>query len=370
MRLSAIAIAYSLSFFLHVTTAWPGIKSTLAELEQRLACRHLQARQDVEIEDPNEVEVDDPTEAETDDGDSEELLGDLLNLQDTQLTPVGSTIKSILLGTESAESNAARYNLLTLPLPSTKACKADTCCVWQHISNEMLLKFVGLSGRCTNLARAAIRLGFHDAAGWSKNTGPGGGADGSLVLAPAEITRPENNGLQDIVTPMKGWYTKYKGNGISMADLVQMGATVATVTSPMGPRIKSYVGRKDSSVACTDGLLQGVNSDAKTLIKLFEDKTIRPHGLTALIGAHTTSQQRFVDPSRAGDPQDSSPGVWDVRFYKQTTGDAPPRVFRFNSDVALAQDSRISTEFQQFATDQGHWNEVRPFPPATLLDWP
>jgi hypothetical protein len=126
----------------------------------------------------------------------------------------------------------------------------------------------------------------------------------------------------------------------------------------MGPRIRSYVGRKDSDVACTDGLLPGVNSDADTLIKLFQDKTIEPHGLTALIGAHTTSQQRFVDPSRAGDPQDASPGVWDVKFYKQTLGDAPPRVFRFASDVVLAQDSRVSAEFQKFASDQSHWNEV------------
>lgn len=337
MRLSTVAVAWTLSVLVGTAAAWPGMKATLEELNHR-----LDSRQD----------------AEDSSFDSKELLGDLLTLQDNQLTPVGTTIKNILQGTQGAESNAARYNLFTLPGKNTNACKADTCCVWQHISNEMFLKFIGLSGRCTNLARAAIRLGFHDAAGWSKNTGPGGGADGSLVLSPAEILRPENNGLQDIVAQMKTWYASYKGNGVSMADLVQMGATVATVACPMGPRIRSYVGRKDSSVACTDGLLPGVNSDADTLIKLFQDKTIEPHGLTALVGAHTTSQQRFVDPSRAGDPQDASPGVWDVKFYKQTLGDAPPRVFRFASDVVLARDSRVSAEFQRFASDQSHWNEV------------
>jgi hypothetical protein len=128
-----------------------------------------------------------------------------------------------------------------------------------------------------------------------------------------------------------------------------------------GPRIRSFVGRKDSNVACTDGLLPGVNQKADALIQLFQDKTIQPHGLTALIGAHTTSQQRFVDPARAGDPQDSTPGVWDVLFYKQTLGQAPPRVFKFQSDVVLSQDPRINPEFTQFAGPGGqeHWNEVR-----------
>ncbi len=46
-----------------------------------------------------------------------------------------------------------------------------------------------------------------------------------------------------------------------------------------------------------------------SLIALFEDKTIKAHGLAALIGAPATSQQRFVDPSQANNSQDSAPGV-------------------------------------------------------------
>lgn len=154
-------------------------------------------------------------------------------------------------------------------------------------------------------------------------------------------------------------YNQYSKFGVSVADLIQVAASVATVSCPLGPRIRTFVGRVDSATPAPHGLLPDVNADADSLIKLFEDKTIGPHGLTALIGAHTTSQQFFVDPSRAGDPQDGTPGVWDVKFYQQTlASDAPPRVFKFASDVVLAQDGRISHEFQSFAADQSHWNEV------------
>lgn len=137
-----------------------------------------------------------------------------------------------------------------------------------------------------------------------------------------------------------------------------MGSTTATVVCPLGPRVRSFVGRKDSSVAAPDGLLPSPFESADILIGRFQNMTIGPHGLTALIGAHTTSQQRFVDPSRAGDPQDGTPGTWDVLYYQQTLDpNAPKRIFKFQSDINLAQDPRISAEFQEFANDQQDWNE-------------
>lgn len=142
-----------------------------------------------------------------------------------------------------------------------------------------------------------------------------------------------------------------------------MGANVATVVCPLGPRVRTYVGRKDSARANANNLLPAVTASADSLIALFEAKTIRPHGLTALLGAHTTSQQRFVDPARANDPQDSTPGVWDVKFYGQTLGiePTPPRVFKFASDVVLSKHPRMRDEWLAFTTGQngqGHWNEV------------
>lgn len=144
-----------------------------------------------------------------------------------------------------------------------------------------------------------------------------------------------------------------------MADLIQFMAQVAVVVCPLGPRSRTFIGRKDSSEACPDGLLPPVTGSAAFNIELFRNKTIEPHGLTALIGAHTTSQQFFVDPSRAGDPQDSTPGVWDVKFYGETLNGAPDRVFKFESDIKLSVAPETREEFLKFVTDQDDWNEVR-----------
>jgi hypothetical protein len=294
-----------------------------------------------------------------DEGDSNELLGDLITLPDDKLTQVGKDIKDLLLGKGNPESNEVYKNV---PLQNSKQCKADTCCIWNYISKEMYGFMRGGSGRCTKWARFAVRLGFHDAGTWSKATASqGGGADGSIILSGTELTRGENNGLQEIGARFNKMYTKYRSQGwdISMADLIQMGANVAAVTCPLGPRTRTFVGRRDSSVAAPNNLLPSVSSNASVLIQLFRDKTIGPHGLVALVGAHSTSQQQFVDPKRAGDPQDSTPGVWDVKFYPETTGKAPKRVFKFNSDIELSKAPETSKEWTEFSGSGGqkHWNE-------------
>ncbi|KAI0129148.1 ligninase H2 [Xylariales sp. AK1849] len=294
-----------------------------------------------------------------DEGDSNELLGDLLTTGDKDLTTVGNNIKELLLGGGNPESDETYPGV---PALISAKCGQDTCCVWKYIADDMAKLFRGNSGRCTRWARMAVRLGFHDAGGWSKATASqGGGADGSICLN-NELTLPENNGLQDIGAKMKDWYdywhNKQGFKSVTMADLIQMGATVATVVCPLGPRVRSFVGRKDSSVQ-NPRLLPSPFQSADELIQMFDDKTIKPHGLVALLGSHTTSQQFFVNTTRAGDPQDSTPGVWDVLFYGQTQGSAPKRVFKFPSDVAISQHPKTKTEWQEFAGQGGqqHWNE-------------
>lgn len=298
-----------------------------------------------------------------DEFDSVELLGDLVTLPDNSLTTVGANIKQLLLGNGNPQSTDF---YTSVPGAKSAACAKDTCCVWKYVADDMVKAFRGKSGRCSKWARAAVRLGFHDAGGWSKGTASlGGGADGSIILNSTELTLSENKGLQDIATKVQGWYDKWhteKGfTAITMADMIQWSATVATVVCPLGPRIRSFVGRHDSFIQ-NPRLLPDPNQPADFLIELFQNKTINPHGLTALVGSHTTSQQFFVNTTRAGDPQDSTPGVWDVLFYAQTQGSvqSPKRVFMFNSDVALSKHAKTQTEWQEFAGSGGqdHWNEV------------
>ncbi|KAK1826391.1 versatile peroxidase VPL1 [Podospora conica] len=284
-----------------------------------------------------------------------ELIGDLVGLHPTALTPVGRRVRNILLAHESAESD----EINTAPHWDTQACAEDTCCVWYHIAREMAKVFNGDTGICTKQARGAIRLGFHDAAAFSKTKGKGG-ADGSIVLVREERDRRLNHGLEGIIAEMEQLHHRWHQFGISMADLIQMAATVAAVSCPEGPRIRSFVGRRDSRRPAPEGLLPDVNDSADTLIRIFRDKTIEPMGLAALLGAHSVSQQRFVDPSRDGDPQDSTPGVLDTKYYRETLGDAPKRVLKFKSDVLLSQDPRMFPAFREFsapeARSQAPWN--------------
>jgi hypothetical protein len=76
--------------------------------------------------------------------------------------------------------------------------------VWKYVTDEMVPTFLGASGRCTALARGAVRLGFHDAGAWNK-TMDYGGADGSLILTD-EVSLEANRGLEEIVNQMREWF--------------------------------------------------------------------------------------------------------------------------------------------------------------------
>ncbi|RDW60277.1 peroxidase-6 [Coleophoma crateriformis] len=287
------------------------------------------------------------------------MIGDLKTQGAT--TPVGQSIMNILLGTESGQSQVKGTNPATglLGLGGCKNVK-DPCCIWYQVAQDLTASFMGPTGRCNAVARMAIRLGFHDAGTWSQSLAAAGqdfgGADGSLVLF-NELTRAENRGLEVIVALIKAEKLKY-GNAISMADLIQFAANHAVVTCPLGPRVRTFIGRKDATRAAPNGLLPSVTSDATTLINLFADKTISAHEMTALVGAHSTSQQFFVNSLQFAAPQDATPGVWDVSFYNETLQpSAKPGVFRFQSDSTIAADSRCSREWNAFVGDQSHWNE-------------
>lgn len=294
-------------------------------------------------------------------GSEPELLADLAILDDDALSPVGWTIKQILLANRTAVQPHDPNTVYSPPGPlGSRACRRDTCCLWKYVADEMAQDFLESSGECNDLARQAVRLGFHDAGSWSKSAS-GGGADGSIILA-GEWRRNENRGLESIARQMQLWYDKWHPQGAGMADLIQMASNVAAVSCPLGPRVRSFVGRPDSVRPEPANLLPGPNDDAASLVALFEDKTIVLRELIALIGAHTTSTQHFVDPAMAGAPQDTTPGVWDASWYNETLDEtSPPQVFRFESDLALARypgAQQFWKSFENPANEQFAWNNV------------
>ncbi len=245
MKLSPIIVGGlgALTFF-ECTYAYPGMGSTVRQIEQRVQERQRRPgfrrvpahsrRQttETEVEDPNEVEepedeAEDENEVEEpeDEEDVPVLIGDI---KDGGTTPVGKAIARIILEQETGQSNEA----YTIPGGlNTKMCKDDTCCVWAHVSAQLTRLFRGPSGRCNKNARAAIRLGFHDAGTWQDGL-DFGGADGSIILAKDEISRPDNRGLQDIVRILGDLHrTKYKQYGVGVADLIQFAAKHAVVST-------------------------------------------------------------------------------------------------------------------------------------------
>ncbi|KAK2598369.1 hypothetical protein N8I77_011789 [Diaporthe amygdali] len=280
------------------------------------------------------------------------LLGDLLNEASATLSAVGAEISSVLTGVLTALADADSY---TPPgAIDSPECAADVCCKWSHIVSDIRGDFED-NGECTATARGAIRLGFHDAAAWQSSLTTGG-ADGSVVLNADELARIENRGLQDIAAQTQTWFDQYKQYNITMADLIQMNAIAATAACPGGPRIKAYVGRVDNNALPPAGLIPSPFADAPTNIALFEAKTFTAADLVALIGAHTVSQQQFVDPTQAGKSQDTTDGTWDNNYYGETASpDTPDGVFKFQSDISLANNSVTSGTWQTFAKDQGAW---------------
>ncbi|KAI1820706.1 heme peroxidase [Xylaria intraflava] len=276
---------------------------------------------------------------------SDTLLGDLLG---GVVSTVGQVIAGILQGGDATDSGSNRYH--PPGQLGSSACNKDPLCVWYYVAQEMWADFAVTNG-CTDLARGAIRQGFHDAAAWDTSSSYGG-ADGSLLLSD-ELSRSENLGLATIGAKTKTYYSKYHTYGAGMADIIQLGAIVGTVACPGGPRIRAFVGRADDARAAPPNKLPSTFMDAPSLISLFEKKTFTAADLVALVGAHTAANQFFVDTSRAGAPLDPDPQTWDASFYGGVLTGNNKTFFILPSDKALATYSATKGQWSTFAGSSG-----------------
>ncbi|KAK0119242.1 hypothetical protein ONS96_012303 [Cadophora gregata f. sp. sojae] len=213
--------------------------------------------------------------------------------------------------------------------------------------------------QCNDDARAAIRAAFHDCGTWDTAQGATGGCDGSLVVAGEAFNRPENNGLQDISNKMLALQAKYTSTAtpISVADLLQVAASVATLTCPGGPKVPTFVGRKDSATPNPDKRLPDCHGSGDSLFALFQAKGFTANELAALLGAHSASRAFSQVDIVPGTPQDDTPGIWDVHYYSNTLKPVPG-VASFQGDINLAQHPVVGKEFNGFVNSQGKWNSA------------
>jgi len=225
------------------------------------------------------------------------------------------------------------------------ACPA----VWTQVSSDLTALFLQADGQCNDASRAAIRAAFHDCATWTSSQGNTGGCDGSVILSAEENARVENKGLQNISSTL---YNLAKLRAVGVADMIAFAGAHATLSCPLGPTTTVMIGRKDSNVTAPEGTLPGnASMSADTILSLFADKGFSPADVAALVGAHTSARQFFTDPSKAGEAEDRTPGIWDVDYYNDTFN-KPDGVFVFQSDTALAEDFRSGLAFKLFIGQQ------------------
>lgn len=169
------------------------------------------------------------------------LIGDLKH---AIISQSAKDIVSIFLSDPPPSAQPQNLDIGTKPVSDVSQCDpTDSCCPWFFVSEYLTSQFVGSDGLCNDLARAAIRLGFHDAGTWSQSLAASGqdfgGADGSFVLF-GEDSRPENSGLGEVTQFTIDTWDMFP---VGMADLIQYMAVHAVVTCPLGPRVRAYVGR-------------------------------------------------------------------------------------------------------------------------------
>jgi len=240
-------------------------------------------------------------------------------------------------------------------IPSVANAKNPACKPWYPIRDAIMGGIY--QGRCTDAARASIRLAFHDAGTFSEALEaagqPNGGADGSMLVDSTEVLRHENNGLQTIVGLLKPLPAQF---GVSPGDLLHLAGVLGVLACPGGPVVNHFIGRAAPKNLAPQGLLPDPNSPVQVLTDRFADMGFSIRELMALIGAHTTGKQRFVNPAVANASFDSTVNIWDVRFYSETQSSATaPGTFKLNSDVNFSHNATTQKDYNRFVGNQDNW---------------
>ncbi|KAJ7111415.1 heme peroxidase [Mycena epipterygia] len=239
-------------------------------------------------------------------------------------------------------------------IPTVANAKNPACKPWYAVRDAIMGDIY--HGLCGDLARASIRLAFHDAGTFSlalQAAGkPNGGADGSMLTDPTEVQRGDNSGLLNIVTALK----PLPGNfSVLPGDVLHLAGVLGVLACPGGPVIKTYIGRPAPKNAAPEGLLPNPNSPVKVLTDRFADMGFSIRELMALIGAHSTGKQRF-QAVPTGTTFDSTPEVWDVRFYSETQSTATaPGTYKLASDVNFSHNATTQKDYNRFVGNQDNW---------------
>ncbi|KAJ3131672.1 hypothetical protein HDU90_008124 [Geranomyces variabilis] len=243
-------------------------------------------------------------------------------------------------------------NCPVLALSTAAQCDMD---LWTTVRDD-ILRDVYDGGKCNDNAKRAIRLMFHDAGTYSR-TFKDGGADGSLLLFPDELARPDNAGLEEVVAAL---IPIVKKNNVGAADVTQLSGALATVICNMGPQMPFRVGRYDATSANPENRLPNVHDTVDNIVARFLDMDARLDHImvSALLGAHSTGKQRHTDLDRVGFPLDSTPDEWDILYYSQAMQDVQePGTARLPVDYTFGHDPKTKPIYRFYSVNEDDWNK-------------
>lgn len=191
-----------------------------------------------------------------------------------------------------------------------------------------------------------LRLSFHDAGTYDKNTNTGG-VNGSVRF---ELSNPANGGIKvatDFCEEVKAKHPK-----ISYADLYQLAGVVAVEVTG-GPIIPFIPGRVDAPQGTQDGgALPVPTGDAAHLRTIFYRLGLNDRDIVVLSGAHTLGRAH-KDRSNFDGNLSKNPMTFDNDYFAELLrGDNTPGVIKMPSDMALMADETFRRYVQLYAKDQ------------------
>lgn len=272
---------------------------------------------------------------------------------------ISSALVSIVLATGS------------LALVTPRAVCADgtsvknaQCCAFIPIRDAFINDI--FEGSCGENAHSTVRIAFHDAIGFSLSGGKGGGADGSIIaFDDIELAFAANAGIDEIVEDLEPFALQ---NGISFADAIQFGSSVALSLCPGAPVVQTFVGRPNATAPAPDKTVPDPFDPITNILARMGEAGFTPDEVVALLASHSIAAQDEIEPEIQRSPFDSTPGVFDSQVFLEVQlrgtlfpGAGPhegqvesplPGEFRLQSDHLFARDSRTACTWQSFALDQ------------------
>eukprot|EP00884_Botryococcus_braunii_P011261 jgi/Botrbrau1/20135/Bobra.0173s0037.1 len=205
-----------------------------------------------------------------------------------------------------------------------------------------------------NMVGPLLRMSFHDAGTFEKDTKTGG-ANGSLRF---EVFDPFSAGMETGFALLKQVYHKLQEEGypITWADLFQVGGATMTERAG-GPHIPVEMGRRDSD-ELDNGFkekLPSEQSGPQQLIANMESHGFTKQEIVAISGAHTVGSSKHHKPlgpmkvPETMSVDDIEKNTFNNKYYATLL---EAKQGRFPSDTALIQDPEMLKWVEVYAKDQ------------------